>query len=497
MNTRAGSVRRPINEVRQTRVTRLQSVAMLIGGISLIIVGLVPVVFDLGTRLPQVGAVLAVSWVLAGFSGAFQVSISRNDMSIAHKVLTATTTATVLTTTILVLAGQELTATNSLISGALASLLLFGGIQAGRFVVRTLWSSGKFRTTAIVVGGSQLTDELAVELRHSRDLGIDVVGHIDLRREPGAHTAPQRVLDAIESLRPDRLVLGETAFNEAEWVGALRRAGELGTRVYVLPRLFEMGVGNALFASDELRGFALQRINRPAHPRASRFLKRCVDIAVSAVGLLAVLPFLVMAAALIKATSPGPVLFWQERVGQHNRPIRVPKLRSMRVSATSDTEWTAEARISPIGKILRRSALDEVPQLWSVLVGDMSLVGPRPERPAFVEQFSGQYTRYQDRHRMRAGLTGLSQIAGLRGDTSIAERAKYDNRYIDQWTLSGDFVILARTVVAIVRERVYADRQQSLTQALSDGVVEGIVLDDTEQVSTDQVPTDQPTAIAA
>ena len=212
----------------------------------------------------------------------------------------------------------------------------------------------------------------------------------------------------------------------------------------------------------------------------------------SALGLLAVLPFLVIAAGLIKATSPGPVLFWQERVGQHNRPIRVPKLRSMTMSATSDTEWTAESRISPIGKILRRSALDEVPQLWSVLVGDMSLVGPRPERPAFVEQFSGQYARYQDRHRMRAGLTGLSQIAGLRGDTSIAERAKYDNRYIDQWTLSGDFVILARTVVAIVRERVYADRQQSLTQALNDGVVEGIVLDD-----TDQVPTDQPTAIAA
>ena len=154
MNTRAGSALKPINEQRQTRVTRLQSVAMLIGGISLIIVGLVPVVFDLGTRLPQVGAVLAVSWVLAGFSGAFQVSISRNDMSIAHKVLTATTTATVLTTTILVLAGQELTATNSLISGALASLLLFGGIQAGRFVVRTLWSSGKFRTCLLYTSPS-------------------------------------------------------------------------------------------------------------------------------------------------------------------------------------------------------------------------------------------------------------------------------------------------------------------------------------------------------
>lgn len=476
---------------RPFQATRLQSVAMLVGGIALIIVGLPIVIIDIQSAATQTGATLALAWVLAGFSGAFQISISREDWAIASSVLTAATAATVAVTTAFVLLGTDPSATTALISGVLAATLLFAGIQVGRFVVRQLWRGGSFRTTAIVFGGSRLTDELVVELGHSKELGIDVVHHIDVRRTPGgANSAKEALLESIELFRPDRLILGDTAHRETEWVSALRRAGELGTRVYVLPRLFEMGIGNSLFSSDQLRGYPLQRLNRPAHPRVSLLLKRCIDVFVSALGLITMLPLLLVAAVAIKATSPGPILFWQERVGQHNITIRVPKLRSMTLSATSDTEWTAEARISSVGKFLRRSALDEVPQLWSVLVGDMSLVGPRPERPAFVQQFSGQYARYGDRHRMRAGLTGLSQIAGLRGDTSIAERAKYDNRYIDQWTLSGDFIILARTVVAIVRERVYADRQASLTEALTQSVDEGLVLDDVEH-------TDQPTALAA
>ena len=477
---------------RLFRATRLQSVAMLIGGISLVSVGLLTALAPPQTS--QLAAVvLTVAWVLAGFKGAFQVSISREDLSVATTVGGATTTATVATTIIFVVLGANLTVGAVLLSGALAAGLLFLGVQTGRFVVRALWRAGTFRTTAIVVGSSRLSNELVVELSHSRELGIDVVRHIDVRRTHGGIGAAKTHLsEAIEALSPDRLIFADEGPRETEWIGALRRAGELGTRVYVLPRLFEMGGGNSLFSSDELRGFPLQRVNRPAHPRASLLLKRCMDVIVSAIGLLAMLPFLAAAGVVIKLTSPGPVLFWQERVGQHNRTIWVPKLRSMTMSASSDTEWTAEARISPIGKILRRSALDEIPQLWSVLVGDMSLVGPRPERPAFVEQFSDQYARYKDRHRMRAGLTGLSQIAGLRGDTSIAERAKYDNRYIDQWTLTGDFIILARTVVAIVRERVYADRQESLSQALTDGLAEGLVLDD-----IDHSPADRPTALVA
>jgi len=228
-----------------------------------------------------------------------------------------------------------------------------------------------------------------------------------------------------------------------------------------------MGLGNSLFAPDQLRGFPLQRVNRCAHPRLSLLLKRAIDIAFSAAALTALSPVLIVAAIAVKATSPGALLFWQERVGLSGESIRIPKFRSMSESATSDFEWTADDRTTAVGRFLRRSAIDELPQLWSVLRGDMSLVGPRPERPAFVTQFSAEHVEYSSRHRMRAGLTGLAQIAGLRGDTSIAERAKFDNLYIDQWSLTGDFLIMIRTVGAVVGERSRSQAQLELETALS------------------------------
>jgi len=171
----------------------------------------------------------------------------------------------------------------------------------------------------------------------------------------------------------------------------------------------------------------------------------------------------------VKLTSPGPVLYWQDRVGREGRTFRVPKLRSMTGGETGDTDWTAEARVTPVGKILRRTAIDELPQLWTVLVGDMSLVGPRPERPVFSERFADEIPRYGDRLRMRSGITGLSQVAGLRGDTSIEERAKYDNLYIDQWSFWGDLMILAQTLTSIVNERTYQEEQRKMDVVISLG----------------------------
>jgi len=187
----------------------------------------------------------------------------------------------------------------------------------------------------------------------------------------------------------------------------------------------------------------------------------------SALALTLLSPVLFVAAIAVKATSPGGLLFWQERVGLSGEPIRIPKFRSMSNSDTSDFEWTADDRTTAVGRFLRRSAIDELPQLWSVLRGDMSLVGPRPERPAFVTQFSAEHVEYASRHRMRAGLTGLAQIAGLRGDTSISERAKFDNLYIDQWSLTGDFLIMVRTIGAVIGERSRSQAQLDLEEAFS------------------------------
>jgi exopolysaccharide biosynthesis polyprenyl glycosylphosphotransferase len=157
-----------------------------------------------------------------------------------------------------------------------------------------------------------------------------------------------------------------------------------------------------------------------------------------------------LTALLIKLESPGPVFYVQERMGLDARPFKIIKFRSMRRDAEADGPgWTVESdpRRTRLGTFLRRFNIDELPQLVNVLVGDMSLVGPRPERPVYVEQFRQIIPRYMDRHREKAGITGWAQVNGLRGDTSIVERTKYDLWYIENWSLALDIKILLRTVV--------------------------------------------------
>lgn len=181
--------------------------------------------------------------------------------------------------------------------------------------------------------------------------------------------------------------------------------------------------------------------------------KRLGDLAVSVSAIVVLAPSLLLIAAAVRLSSRGPILFRQERLGQHGQPISVLKFRSMRVNEDSDVTWSVRAddRITPIGRFLRATSLDELPQLFCIAQGEMSLVGARPERPFFVRRFERLHHRYPERHRLRVGLTGLSQIHHLRGDTSIAERTRFDNFYIDHWSMWSDAVVLVRTLSAVVR----------------------------------------------
>jgi exopolysaccharide biosynthesis polyprenyl glycosylphosphotransferase len=186
----------------------------------------------------------------------------------------------------------------------------------------------------------------------------------------------------------------------------------------------------------------------------SRWLKRAFDSAVSASLLLIAAPIFGVLALGVKLTSPGPVYFRQRRIGKKGREVEILKFRSMRVNSESDTQWSVndDARVTKLGAFMRKTSLDELPQLWNVLRGDMSLVGPRPERPYFVERFEREVPGYGDRHRVPVGLTGLSQVNGLRGDTSIEDRAWFDNHYIENWSVGGDLAILARTAGAMIKQ---------------------------------------------
>ncbi|MBY8877571.1 exopolysaccharide biosynthesis polyprenyl glycosylphosphotransferase [Streptomyces sp. PLK6-54] len=210
-------------------------------------------------------------------------------------------------------------------------------------------------------------------------------------------------------------------------------------------------------AAAHLWGFSCRRLEVEPYPvpRPGRWAKRALDAGAAGFALLLLSPVLGGCALAVRIADGPGVLFRQERIGLGGRPFTLLKFRTLRPrdSDESATRWNVagDHRMSAVGRLLRRTSLDELPQLWNVLRGDMSLVGPRPERPYFVEQFSTVYPGYEDRHRMPAGLTGLAQVHGLRGDTSIADRARFDNHYIDSWSLWQDVAIMLRTVRALIR----------------------------------------------
>ena len=179
-------------------------------------------------------------------------------------------------------------------------------------------------------------------------------------------------------------------------------------------------------------------------------VKRAMDLVGSIICIILFSPVMLVTALLIKGTSKGPLIFTQERVGLHNKPFQMYKFRSMEVQAKSEEKkgWTIknDPRVTPVGRFIRKTSIDELPQLFNVLKGDMSLVGPRPERPQFVEKFREEIPRYMVKHQVRPGLTGWAQVNGYRGDTSIRKRIDCDLYYIENWTVGLDIKILFLTV---------------------------------------------------
>lgn len=229
----------------------------------------------------------------------------------------------------------------------------------------------------------------------------------------------------------------------------LRALAESGCTVW------EVDADSPSYASrEQIAGYACRRLDLGGRRRGG-VAKRVLDVVASGLLLLLVSPLLLVCATVLRVTEGPGVVFRQERIGKDGRPFTLLKFRTHRPvdEHESATRWSVanEQRMPWFCRFLRRSSLDELLQLWNVFRGDMSLVGPRPERPYFVGQFSQTYPGYAARHRMRTGITGLAQIHGLRGDTSIEDRARFDNAYIDNWSLWQDICILVRTAAALVR----------------------------------------------
>lgn len=311
-------------------------------------------------------------------------------------------------------------------------------------------ATGKRRRPAILVSRSEGWEEWPFEDEHEF--------HVVARLEPGTF---EDFLSGLEGegrkaeLVGAAVVLRARDFSHDEFWRILLLAGELGWSVFVHSPV--RSVGRDRLTVRELAGQTIVKVAPPVLTGPRAVQKRMLDLALSGTLLLLLSPLLIVIALSILLTSGRPVLFKQDRVARGGGTFRMIKFRTMSKEAEADSGpvWTAvdDPRRTPIGRFLRHTSLDELPQLWNVLKGDMSLVGPRPERPSFVEDFKKAMTWYRFRHRMRPGITGWAQSHGLRGNSSLDSRVQFDNWYIENWSTWLDLKILAMTVSEVVRGR--------------------------------------------
>lgn len=353
------------------------------------------------------------------------------------------------------LAGSDAERSRLLLAAPAALVLVLAGRTVAYAATRVARSRGAVLEPAVIVGAGPVGVRVANLLLQRPEYGLLPVGFVDAVTDTDlplpvlGHPQDLPTVVATRGLR--RVVLAFGVARECEIVGALRECANLPVDVHVVPRFFELGISEAS-STDDVWGFPLVRLRRNLRRRVAWRAKRGFDVVVASAALVLTAPLFLACALAVRLTSPGPVLFRQKRVGQFGQPIEILKFRTMRVNDDSDTTWavTDDDRVTWAGRVLRPTHLDELPQLLNVLRGQMSMVGPRPERPYFCDRFSLEVPRYGDRHRVPVGITGWAQVHGLWGDTSIEDRARFDNRYIEQWSLWRDVVILFRTIPAVL-----------------------------------------------
>jgi len=333
-----------------------------------------------------------------------------------------------------------------------AAILVPSGRGVAYAVQRRSRSRGLISERALIVGAGGVGVELARILEGHPEYGLRPIGFVG---NPGDRDLPVPMLGQSDDLEQvvrqhdvRRVVVAYGGGTDRELVTILRRCERLPVEILVVPRLYELGAVQIGSSLDDAWGIPLVRVRRPTLRPPARVAKRAFDVVVGSLIVVLVSPVMLAAAVAVRLSSPGPLLFRQRRVGFDGREFEILKFRSMRVNDDSDTHWAVDHddRVTPVGRLLRRTGIDELPQLFNVLKGQMSLVGPRPERPLFVERFGTAVPGYGDRHRVPVGLTGWAQIHGLRGDTSIPDRARFDNDYIENWSLWLDVVIILRTI---------------------------------------------------
>jgi exopolysaccharide biosynthesis polyprenyl glycosylphosphotransferase len=340
------------------------------------------------------------------------------------------------------------------LAGWSAGLLLAFRI-AGSAGLRAAHRRGLLTEPTLVVGTGEVGQHVARLLAAHPELGLRPAGFLDSHPAAGPLALP--VLGRLTELRAvvtqhriRRVIVCFAGDRDQHLVPVLRASRPLNADICLVPRLHELGAAVPRGCLDEVWGIPLIPL-RQGPAAVGAFSKRAFDLTAATVLLILAAPLLLVLAGAVRWQLRRPALFRQVRVVGPGRLAEIAKLRTLGLHSNPDTCWSAPAQqCTGLGRFLRATHLDELPQLVNVLRGEMSLVGPRPERPYFATQFGHDVPGYHDRNRVRAGLTGWAQVHGLNGDTSIHDRARFDNAYIENWSFWLDLTILARTVASTV-----------------------------------------------
>ncbi len=344
--------------------------------------------------------------------------------------------------------------------GALAIALTAMERSVLRYFLREIRRRGFNVRYLLVVGAGNVASDVIARVRTQRELGIQVIGCLskDAQERRGPLQIP--VLGRYSDLRDimlktdiDQLIVALPWEDNHFMPEIMRASKDTLVDIKVVPDLYQfVSVGGAI---EEFEGLPVISVQGSPLDSMNLFAKRSFDILVSSLMILVLAPLMLAIALLVKLTSRGPVFYRQERVSVDGSRFAIVKFRTMRADAESEgPQWSrsGDSRVTWLGKFLRTYSLDELPQLFNVLRGDMSLVGPRPERPVFIEEFRKHVPRYMLRHKVPAGLTGWAQVNGWRGDTSIDKRIEFDLYYIEHWSLFLDLKILVLTAFRGLRD---------------------------------------------
>lgn len=345
----------------------------------------------------------------------------------------------------------------SLLFAAFGLLLLLFERYAIRSTLHYLRANGYNQKHLLIIGAGPVGMEFARKVRVNRDFGYNIVGFLDDDEAKHDHSVMGKpVLGGCDSLAEllgnelvDEVVVALPLSAYRKHAGIVEECEKAGVRIRIIPDYNKLLPCNPVI--EEFDGIPLLNVRSiPLDDPFNRSLKRLFDILFAIAAIFAAGPLMIVIALGVKFTSPGPVFFRQERVGLNNRPFNMLKFRSMRVASdnSSATVWTTanDPRKTKFGTFLRKTSLDELPQFINVLLGNMSVVGPRPERPYFVEQFKEEIPKYMVKHQVKPGITGWAQVNGWRGDTSIEKRIECDIYYIENWDLLFDVKIVLMTI---------------------------------------------------